>query len=355
MPWIDRTEWERSRQRYIAWWNHGLLDRPLLRVLAPRQPGASPPRPRDAREQWLDGEYRLRRFAWDLEHLHYGGDAFPLFEPQLGPGSLAIHLGSPPVFTPETVWYDPIIADLATAPLPRYDPNERYWAFTKELAREALRRFGDRALVGFPDLIENIDTLASLRGAQALLIDLVDHPAHVHRFQEAILHAHLACYDEFYRIIRDSAGGSTPMYFQTWGPGRTAKLQCDFSAMISPGMFAEFVLPYLAAQCRAVDHAAYHLDGPAAVKHLELLLSIPELHAIQWVPGDGQPGLGDPCWFPLYRRILGAGRSLLLLGLPAADVRTVLEAIGARGVCISTWVESPAEAEALVREAASWG
>jgi len=352
MPSISQPAWERSRERYIAWWQHGFLDRPLLRVVAPREREPEPPQPPNAEARWLDAEYRLARFAWELEHLYYAGDAFPLFEPQLGPGSLAIHLGSPPRFAPETVWYDPIIADLAAAPLPAYDPGERYWVFTRELAREALRRFGDRALVGFPDLIENLDILASLRGAQNLLLDLVDQPGPVHRFQEAILAAHLSYYEELYQVIKDHAGGSTPMYLQTWGPGRTAKLQCDFSAMISPRMFEEFVLPYLRAQCRAVDHAAYHLDGPAAIVHLDLLLSIPELHAIQWVPGDGQPGLGDPCWLPLYRRILAAGRSLLLLGLPAVDVRPVLEAIGAKGVCISTMAASPEEADALVRESA---
>ena len=38
-----------------------------------------------------------------------------------------------------------------------------------------------------------------------------------------------------------------------WAPMRWYPLQCDFSAMISPDMFAEFVLPDLAEQCDTDD------------------------------------------------------------------------------------------------------
>ena len=43
--------------------------------------------------------------------------------------------------------------------------------------------------------------------------------------------------------------------------------------------------------------AFYHLDGPGAVVHLDALLEIPHMKAIQWVPGAGQPTAAG--WIPL--------------------------------------------------------
>ena len=61
-------------------------------------------------------------------------------------------------------------------------------------------------------------------------------------------------------------------------------LQCDLSYMISPQMFGRFVLPELAASCRRLGNPAYHLDGPGEIPHVDMLLSIPELRAMQYVP-----------------------------------------------------------------------
>ena len=51
--------------------------------------------------------------------------------------------------------------------------------------------------------------------------------------------------------MRDEVGGSC---YWVWAPGRTAKFQCDFSAMISPAMFNEFMLPVLGEMCERVSY-----------------------------------------------------------------------------------------------------
>ena len=51
--------------------------------------------------------------------------------------------------------------------------------------------------------------------------------------------------------------------------------------------------PELAASCRRLKNAFYHLDGLGQLPHLKSLLSIPELKGIQWVPGDGQPDVTE--------------------------------------------------------------
>ena len=87
-------------------------------------------------------------------------------------------------------------------------------------------------------------------------------------------------YDRFYDIIKDEEGGNAYTVFQIWGPGRTVKLQCDFSAMMSPEDFRKYIQPSLRTQSENVDHVLYHLDGPAAIKHMDALMEIDGIDAL---------------------------------------------------------------------------
>jgi hypothetical protein len=105
-------------------------------------------------------------------------------------------------------------------------------------------------------------------------------------------------------------------------------LQSDFSAMISPQMFETFVLPDLAACCRNIEYAFYHLDGKGQINHLDHLLSLEDLRGIQWIPGEGQPP--PSAWLPLLKRIMDAGK-LCQLYVSAADARTIVRELGGGG------------------------
>ncbi|MBW7997392.1 MAG: hypothetical protein FVQ81_12630 [Candidatus Glassbacteria bacterium] len=101
-------------------------------------------------------------------------------------------------------------------------------------------------------------------------------------------------------------------------------------------------------------HMARNLDGPDALKHLDMLLDIPGLNGIQWVPGTGNPGTGSPVWFDIYRRIQEKGKLLLLQGMDPNDVRGVLEGISSKGVLIGTACETEDEARRLLKHAGTW-
>ena len=183
---------------------------------------------------------------------------------------------------------------------------------------------------------------------------LVDYPDKVHEFQRAILPLYIEHHRRLYEIIKDEVGGSCFSAFHIYGKGRIAKLQCDFSAMISPQMFEEFVSPYLAEQCRQLDYTVYHWDGPCALQHEGPLLAIKELQAIQWTPGAGNPGIGDPVWWPMYHRVRAAGKSLMLLGVTADEAKALVEEFGPEGLDILVNVKSEEEADDLVRRSFTW-
>ena len=98
-------------------------------------------------------------------------------------------------------------------------------------------------------------------------------------------------------------------------------LQCDFCYMIGPDMFDEFVKPELAATCKRLDNAFYHLDGPGQLPHLDSLLEIDELAGVQWVHGDGQRDGSQ--WPEVYRKIRQAGKRMQLLD----DMPRVIDAV----------------------------
>jgi hypothetical protein len=93
----------------------------------------------------------------------------------------------------------------------------------------------------------------------------------------------------------------------------------------------------------------YHLDGVDAQRHLEAILEIDELNAIQWTPGYGQPQGGDPCWYDLYRRILSAGKSIMPCWVTVDELQPLLENVGANGVNILMDFKSEKDIDAALK------
>ena len=93
--------------------------------------------------------------------------------------------------------------------------------------------------------------------------------------------------------------------------------------MISPAMFERFVLPDLEACCNHLDHAFYHLDGKGQIAHLDMLLAIPRLRGVQWIPGSGQPSPAR--WPEVLSRIRRGGKLCQLFVSPEEAMRIVKE------------------------------
>lgn len=356
MSLLNTENWDKSRERFEAWWSGEVIDRPLIQVIAPRKEfdGTPAPVPESLEQRWLDADYRIRAFESTMHRTHYAGDAFPYLDTHIGPGTLSLYLGAIPGLGTDTVWYEPCVDDIPSAVPPVFDAHNRYWQATLDLSREGAERLAGQALVSYPDLIENLDTISSLFGNEELLLALIEYPEKVHEFQRAILPLYLEHHRRLYEIIGDEHGGSCCSAFSTYGHGRIAKLQCDFSAMISASMFEEFAAPYLAEQCRQLDHSVYHWDGVNALQHEEVLLSIDELEAIQWTPGAGQPGPGNRKWWPIYHRVRSAGKSLMLRGVTPSEAQALVEEFGPEGLDMMLWLSSQEEADEVVRQSFGW-
>jgi hypothetical protein len=120
--------------------------------------------------------------------------------------------------------------------------------------------------------------------------------------------------------------------------------------MFSPEMFRKFVVPFLREQCAYLDYSMYHLDGNEQFRHLDALLEIEELDAIEWTPNANLPLGGDPQWYGLYRRILDAGKSVQAYLVWPREIVPLLDAVGGRGVYILGMFRNRAEVDAVAQE-----
>ena len=345
------------RGRLTAWWNGGDIGRPVMQVTAPRSEPLPTVEAMPMPQGWVTDysagsfDYRVNLAARACAGTHYFGEAVPTTAPHLGANCLALFLGCQGVDMPGTVWFKPCIGRAEEAVF-EFDPDNFYWDFCLRLAREQVRLGAGRCLVEFPDLIEGLDTLSAMRGNEPLLLDLIERPEWVRESLGKITQLYFHYYDVLYDMFRDEVGGT---HYWVWAPGRMAKLQCDFSAMISPGMFREFMLPVLEEMCERLSYSMYHWDGPGALVHHDHLLGIPKLNMLQWTAGEGNEPAWHVRWWPYYHRTIEAGKKCMI-GLGGARIED-LKALkaefgeGLKQFVIGMKADSPANAREILKTA----
>lgn len=350
---IYKEDWEQARARTLAWWAGAIIDRPCLQVTAPRaglevkrQETLTRPQDVSLERWWTDVDYIVDRTARRIETTFYGGEAFPLFNPNLGPDLFAAYLGAPLRFlNTDTNWVGHPIDDWDTAPELVIDEDNRWWRLQLDLLTRAQKAGRGRWITGIPDTHAGGDALSALRGNARLCTDLYDHPDQVRAALQQLNAALTLAYDRYFSMVETDVCGSSSGWLPSWTDGRSNAVQCDFIALISPAQMCEFILPTIVHEARLLDRAIFHLDGPDALSHLNTLLALPEIHAIQWVHGAGREPMTR--WIPLLRRIQAGGKSLHISCTPA-EVIPLLEELHPEGLMIATGVASEEDARSLL-------
>ncbi len=335
-----KPNWAEAKTHFIDWWNReGLVFAMWGAPPAdpPHEDVPDPGPPVNPEQKYADPFWRARRNHYDKAHETFLFDNPPIANTMVGPGSLALSLGSEPGFSEDTVWFHPTMQSVEKPedlPPLAFDPDSHWWQVQEQIIRKCVTLADGKYMVGCPDLVENIDILAALRDPQHLMMDMIERPAWVMNKVREINQVFFEAYDRIYDMIKLPDGSSAFVAFGLWGPGKTAKVQCDASAMFSPDMFKQFVVPALSEQCEWLDYSMYHLDGTQCICHLDHLLQIDALDAIEWTPQAGIEGGGSPRWYDLYRRILAAGKSVQAVGVEADEVMPLLDAVGGKGMHI---------------------
>ena len=86
---------------------------------------------------------------------------------------------------------------------------------------------------------------------------------------------------------------------------------CDFSPLTSTETFHEFDFPTLQNEARHMTHNMFHVNGVGVLRHLDRILSPPQIQAIQWVQGVGDD-LPPLQWLDVIKKVLAAGKGVLV-------------------------------------------
>ena len=340
---------EETKRRYVDWWNHkGIVLNMWEHFQEGVKPHADVPKPappKDLNQKWFDPQWRADYLDWYVAHSSLMADMLPVANTQLGPGSLAAILGGVFEGGEDTIWIhpDPNYSDDIV-----FNPEHPNWLLHKELLKACKAKAQGHYYVGMPDLMEGLDVLAAIKGTDKVLLDTVMQPEVLEHQMQQINDIYFHVFDELYDIIREGDEMAF-CYFSSWAPGKMSKLQSDISTMISVDDYRRFVQPFIREQCQKIDYTLYHLDGVGAMHHLDALLEIEELNAIQWTPGVGEPQGGSPKWYDLYKKILAGGKSIMVCWVTLDELKPLLDNIGGEGVHIEMDFHNEREVEQALR------
>ena len=344
---LYKDDWPQARQRFLAFWEGEIIDRACIYVTAPRPNPQPLPIPPDLESKYADVDYLLARTNAEMANTYYGGEAVPVGRSCLG----YLAYGGKPVFDETTIWVPPILHDWRQ--IYRFDPQKRWCRRFLEIIKALIADgHGDgKYVVETAGMHHPTDALLTLRGAENLCMDLVAHPDAVREWQAELMRGYKWILDECYTTIPDDHGW---LCRWMWAPGRLSMAACDFSAMIGPEHFREFVVPEIERIAQSLDYCVYHLDGASTLQHLPALLEIDALDGIQWARGATDIANGTALnWVPLCRQVQAAGKTMNI-EVKIEDVEPLLKEVDPRRMFIRTSAPSIEAADTLLKNAGRW-
>lgn len=354
MPVESIPDWEMRIARQDACWEREIIDRPVVAITVPKNPPeCALPAERSypsLRDQWLDTDRVVESAVAAVRNTEYLGDALPLAWPNLGPEVFSAFFGCEMEFGETTTWAIPCIHSWADAKKFRFSKENVYWRKLEEMTDALLDAGQGLFYTGLSDIHTGGDAIAAFRDPQQLNMDLLLYPNEVRELL-AYVNAVFAEVCEYY-FAKLAARRQA---ITTW-PGIVSSKRWlvpsnDFSCMISNAMFDEFFLPGIRQECRQLEASVYHLDGPAALRHLDSILEIPELNMLQWIYGAGNGRASD--WIPVYQRCQNARKGIQLFTEPD-ELPVIMENLRPEGVWMSVTVLDCDSAEAVLKTVAKW-
>ena len=355
-----KPDFEDVQNRFEAWWDCQIIDRPLATISFPKDEREQVPLPSSEKftslpERWLDTDYQIECAEARLSNTIYTADSLPIAFPNLGPEICAAFYGCKLEYGENTTWSKPILKDWSQASLDSIQLDEDNFYLKKifEMTDAFIQASAGRYIVGYTDLHGSGDTIAALREPQKLLMDTLEYPNEIRELSSKITDDFLTVYDRFHEML-STAGMPSTTWTNATCRGKFHVPSNDFSCMISDQSFEELFIPGIVKECQNMDRCIYHLDGPQALRFLDRLLEIPEIQAIQWIPGS--PNEDWSKWIEVYQRIQAKGKALQIISVAATDLHRISEVLKPGGIWISniTGISNFQEADAALKILSSW-
>lgn len=355
MP-LDRIpDWEMRLKRQDAWWNCEIIDRPVVSMQAAKPKQECPwPEARPwatARDRWMDCEYQAELLRACTLNTDYYGEALPNYMPNLGPDITAAYMGCELEFGDTTSWSIPNLHDWADADKLQFSPENMYFKKIEEMTDAYLEAGKGLFYTGITDIHTGADMIAAFRDPLNFNMDLIDEPEAVQALLDRCEGVITEVYERHYARLKAADQACV-----NWSGVVSNKKWCmtsdDFSCMISKQMWDKMFLPIITREAQRLEATLYHLDGPDALRHLDSLLSVKEINAIQWVYGAGNGRAVD--WLPVYQKCQAAGKGIQIMA-GVDEVDTLIENLRPEGVWLGLGgVADHDTAQAVLRKMENW-
>lgn len=349
-----KPDFDMAMKRIYAWFAGEIIDRVPVRFSAHNSfVGERHPQHnwKSLKDQWFDVEFQVESFANSIKSRKFLAETFPVFWPNLGPNVFAAFYGCRLEYAGVTSCAEPCIGNWEDIVKLRLDMKNEYFTRIVELMEYALEVCPGRFMVGYTDLHPGVDCVAAWRDTQNLCFDLFDSPDEVKQAIEIATKDFQIIYDHFDSILKGRNQLSV-----TWmgipSFGKVHIPSCDFSALVSAEQFVGFCLPVLQKEVRPMTHNIFHLDGKDVARHLDLILEVPEIQAIQWVQGvgDDKPIMQ---WVPLIRKIQAAGKSVVV-DLEVKELEHFISELEPEGLLLCLPVDTEEEQAEILKRIEKW-
>ncbi len=346
-----KPDFEQALQRVEAWFNHELLDRPPVRFSQTNAAFSGPSAFADTswpslRARWFDAEYQVDQFLASIQGRTFYGETFPVFSPNLGPNVYAAFHGAELEYGEVTSWIRHCVNDWEDVKRLKFSRDNDYFRGIEELTRVALEKCAGRFMVGYTDLHGSLDCVADWRDPQQLCIDLLDDPQEVHKMVDLANENFLPLFD-YYDSVLKAHDQLSVTWMEIPSRGTMHIPSSDFTSMVSTKDFCEFYLPSLQQEVRHMTHSIFHLDGKGVLRHLDVILSIPEINAIQWVQGVGDD-IPIAQWFPVIRNIQASGKGVVV-DIQLSELESFIAALKPDGLYLCIAAEERDQPEIIKR------
>lgn len=345
------SDLDMAMRRIDAWYEREIIDRPPIRFTAHNAEYSASRLAEgrswsDLKARWFDAEYQVDSFIDSIEGRTFHAETFPVFWPNLGPEIFVAFHGSELIFKDVTSYSVPLVNEWDDMANIRLDPTNEYFRKIEEMTRLSLEKCAGQFLVGYTDLHGGVDCAAAWRDPQRLCTDMIASPENVKTLIGLAAENFQAVYDHFDDMLK-AHGHLSVTWMGIPSRGKMHIPSCDFAAMISPQHFAEFCLPVLLAEVQPMTHNVFHLDGKGVARHLDHILAVPQIHAIQWVQGMG---MDKPImqWLPLIESIRSAGKSVMI-DLELCELEEFIANTDPEGLLLCLAVEEGMQPEVVKR------
>ena len=331
-------------ERYKAFWQRDLYDRPPIRIryLIPGQ----------SDEEWTaacqtpetyyayhENVFKHRMNLWD--------DALPSATVDMGPGFMGGVMGCKVRFEHGTSWSEHCLNDWSD--LDRFSriciDDTNPWVHTlKEMIEFFSGKSQEKCVVGLALPLGPGDIMNALRGPNEICMDFYAAKNELNRLGEICTKAWIEVTQFQLELVKPLKNGYCDNY-DIWTPGRTSYFANDITTLISPQTYREHLFSFDCQVAETLNTPWMHVHS-GGVQIVPEFLKIPGLVGIQIV-SDYPAGPTLKEILPLLEKIQ-KNHCLLLRKYPMAEIEEILPELSPQGLYVDTKCDSLKDAQEIL-------